>query len=281
MGFGAVKGGSDGRKGQPRPGAASAELDLTAAFSIPPGLRSLRGLHPTPGSPGTRVQGGQPRAGPGLKHLLPCSRPGAIAAGTSCLSCASGKGSASQVGVPAGDGSVSQTIPAAGTCWFPASAAPFSHSPRQADFGISSSFSSPLLRDRRAGQVSEAAPPHRAHHGWHRQAPSPDIPPSLLHALQRIAPRPPQREAEPARNPQTRQALNLFITELVGGGQGHAGGGPWGSAGGRTEHPASSRGPREPSTGVRLPQHVTGTHLSPSQKPVLLGIVCLFNACVN
>lgn len=58
-------------------------------------------------------------------------------------------------------------------------------------------------------------------------------------------------------------------------------GGPLGSMRGRTEHPGLPCGPREPSTGDRLLRHITGAHLSPLQRPVLLDIICIFNACVN
>lgn len=68
VGFGAVKGGSDARKGQPRRGDASAAPDPAVAFSIPPGLTWMGLGTKTPASPGTGAQVTQPRAGPGLKH---------------------------------------------------------------------------------------------------------------------------------------------------------------------------------------------------------------------
>lgn len=155
---------------------------------------------------------------------MPFSKPGVIAAGTSWRSCVSGKGSALQDRVPAGHGSASRTIPAAGTCWFPASPSPFSRSPSQAGLGVSSSFS----RTDEAGQVSKPAR-HARHEGGtgKRQGPTSLIL-SFTH-YSTLLQRPPKREAKPVCNPQTHRALNLIIIELVGGGQAHAGAGgvPW------------------------------------------------------
>lgn len=119
--------------------------------------------------------------------------------------------------------SASRTVPAAGTCWFPASASPFSCPPSEAGLGVSSSFS----RTDGAEQVSKPAHLHLCPpRGWHRQA----VPRSLTLSFTRysaLLQKPLKREAKPVCNPQTRQALNLIIIELVGRGPGPCWGVPW------------------------------------------------------
>lgn len=75
--------------------------------------------------------------------------------------------------------SASRTVPAAGTCWFPASASPFSCPPSEAGLGVSSSFS----RMDGAEQVSKPAHLHCAHHegGTGKQSRHPLLCPS--HAI--------------------------------------------------------------------------------------------------